>query len=143
MSVFNTLNKLEIIGRLGRKPELKTAGNGVSVCTFSIATNDSKKRGDEYEETTEWFPVVLFGRLAENVGTRCTKGTQLYIEGKIQSTKYTGRDGTEKTKFEVLGKTVKFLGNDEYVAPASIPKKEPDTKTQADEGDVDNTDLPF
>ena len=143
MSVFNTLNKLEIIGRLGRKPELKTVGNGVSVCNFSIATNGSKKNGDTYIETTQWFPVVLFGRLAENVAARCQKGTLLYIEGAIQTYDYTDKKGVERNRFEVLGDKVKFLGNDEYVAPASIPKKEPDTKTQADEGDVDNTDLPF
>jgi len=70
------------------------------------------------------------------------KGTLLFIEGRLQTTKYTGKDGTEKRKVEVVGKTVKFLGNDEYVAPASIPKNVPDTKTQADEGDDDNPDLP-
>ena len=143
MSVFNTLNKVEIIGRLGRTPELKTVGNGISICNFSIATNDSKKRDGEYEETTEWFNVVLFGKLAESVGTRCKKGTLLFIEGRLQTTKYTGKDGTEKRKVEVVGNTVKFLGNDEYVAPASIPKNVPDTKTQGDEGDSDDDPLPF
>ena len=109
MSAFNTLNKATLIGRLGRDPELKTLQNGNTVATFSVATNSSFKQGDQWEEKTEWHNVVVFGKSAEAVGKFLAKGSTCYVEGRIQTRKYTTQEGQERSVTEIVAMQVKFL----------------------------------
>ncbi|MFC2562864.1 MAG: single-stranded DNA-binding protein, partial [Kingella oralis] len=86
-----SLNKVILIGNLGRDPELRYMPNGDAVCNFSIATSESwnDRNSGQRQERTEWHNITLYRRLAEVAGQYLKKGSQVYIEGKIQSRKYT------------------------------------------------------
>lgn len=90
-----SLNKVHLIGRLGRDPEVRYMPNGDAVCNFSLATDESwKDKNGQRQTKTEWHAVTLYRRLAEIAGQYLKKGSQVYLEGKIQSRKYTDKNGT-------------------------------------------------
>ncbi|MCP4499021.1 MAG: single-stranded DNA-binding protein [Deltaproteobacteria bacterium] len=104
------VNKVILVGNLGRDPEVRYAQSGTAVAKLNMAINERKKEGDEWIEHTEWVRVTCFGRTAENVGQYLSKGSQLYVEGRMQTSKYTDRDGAEKWSTEVVANNVVFLG---------------------------------
>ena len=105
------LNKVTLIGRMGRAPELRYMPNGEAVCNFSLATSESwKDQSGQRVERTEWHNIVMYRKLAEIAGQYLKKGGQVYIEGRIQSRKYTGRDGVERTAYEIIASEMKMLG---------------------------------
>ena len=122
-----TVNKVTLIGRLGRDPETRYMPNGEAVCNFSIATAESWKDQQGQKQTrTEWHPVPLYCRLAEIAGQYLKKGSQVYLEGKIQSRKYTGKDGIERTAYEIICHEMKMLGgNEAHMQPAPPANQEP------------------
>lgn len=103
------MNKAILMGRLGRDPELKTTQAGGAVVSFSMATNEREKQGDQWVDATEWHYVVAFGRTAELIAERCRKGDPVLVDGKMKTRKWTGKDGVEKQRTEVLASTVQFL----------------------------------
>jgi single-strand DNA-binding protein len=105
-----TLNKVMLIGRLGRDPELKYTPSGAAVCTFSIATNDSFKKDDKVTETTDWHNCVAWQKLAEICGQYLRKGASVYIEGK-QKTRTWEKDGVKHYQTEVIIERMEMLGN--------------------------------
>ena len=107
-----SLNKVILIGRLGRDPEVRYMPNGEAVCNFSIATSETwnDRQTGQRQERTEWHNITLYRRLAEVAGQYLKKGSQVYIEGRIQSRKYTGKDGIERTAYEIIGNEMKMLG---------------------------------
>ena len=106
-----SLNKAILIGRLGRDPEVRHMPNGEAVCNFSIATSETwKDQHGQKQERTEWHAITLYSRLAEVAGQYLKKGSLVYIEGRIQSRKYTGKDGIERTAYEIIGNEMKMLG---------------------------------
>ena len=106
-----SLNKAILIGRLGRDPEVRYMPNGEAVCNFSIATSETwKDQHGQKQERTEWHNITLYRRMAEVAGQYLTKGSLVYIEGRIQSRKYTGKDGIERTAYEIIGSEMKMLG---------------------------------
>jgi len=106
-----SLNKAILIGRLGRAPEVRYMPNGEAVCNFSIATSETwKDQHGQKQERTEWHAITLYRRMAEVAGQYLKKGSQVYIEGRIQSRKYTGKDGIERTAYEIIGSEMKMLG---------------------------------
>ena len=122
-----TVNKVTLIGRLGRDPETRYMPNGEAVCNFSIATDESWKDQQGQKQTrTEWHAVTLCRRLAESAGQYLKKGSQVYLEGKIQSRKYTGKDGIERTAYEIICHEMKMLGgNEAHMQPAPPANQEP------------------
>lgn len=106
------LNKVLVIGSLGKEPELKYTPSGQAVATFSVAANESytDKEGNKVEKC-EWFRIVAWGKLAELCGQYLNKGRQVYVEGKLQTRKYNDKDGAEKTIVEVVAREVQFLGS--------------------------------
>ena len=105
------LNKVILIGRLGRDPETRYMPNGDAVCNFSIATSESwKDQSGQKKERTEWHAINLYRKLAEIAGQYLKKGSLVYLEGKIQSRKYTGKDGIERTAYEIVCSEMKMLG---------------------------------
>lgn len=109
MSSFNSLNKVMILGRLGRDPEKKYTASGVAVCNFSVATSESVKKGSSFEEKTEWHKIIVFGNQAETVSKYVKKGSLVFIEGKIQSRSYQDKEGHEKYVTEIIANSVRFL----------------------------------
>lgn len=107
-----SVNKAILIGNLGRDPETRFMPNGDPVCNISIATTESwKDKSGAKQEKTEWHRVVFFGKLAEIAGEYLKKGSACYIEGRIQTKKYTDKDGVEKYSTEIIGDRMQMLGS--------------------------------
>lgn len=132
------LNKVILIGRLGRDPETRYMPNGEAVCNFSVATSESwKDSNGQKQERSEWHNVTMYRKLAEIAGKYLTKGSQVYLEGKIQSRKYQGKDGIERTAYEIIANEMKMLAGNTQ-APAQ--KQQP---AQAQTQDDISDDVPF
>ena len=110
------INKAILLGRLGRDPEARATNSGNTIVNISLATDHRTKVGDSWESVTEWHKVVAFGRTAENVAKYCSKGSQVYIEGRIQTRKWE-KDGETKYATEVVANEVKFVGSKGDAAP--------------------------
>jgi single-strand DNA-binding protein len=109
-----SVNKVILIGNLGRDPETRYTTGGDAVTNLRIATTDTwKDKAGEKQEKTEWHTVVLFGRQAEIAGEYLKKGRSVYIEGRLQTRKYTDKDGHEKYSTEVVGDRMQLLGSRE------------------------------
>lgn len=106
-----TVNKVILVGNLGADPEVRATNGGSKVANLRIATSERTKDKDgNWSDHTEWHRVVCFGKTAENVERFLTKGRQVYIEGKIRTTKWTDKDGADKWSTEVVAFNVSFLG---------------------------------
>ena len=110
-----SINKVIIIGNLGRDPEVRYTPNGSAVCNLGIATTRSWKNKDsgERQEETEWHRVVMFDRLAEIAGEYLKKGRPVYIEGRLRTRKWTDKDGVEKYTTEIYAEQMQLLGGRE------------------------------
>jgi single-strand DNA-binding protein len=106
-----SLNKIMIIGNVGKDPEIKLI-NSNTIANFSIATSSSwkDKNTGEKKEETEWFNIVIYGKLAEIAGQYVKAGDKLYVEGKLKTRKWTDKDGVEKYKTEVIVDVMNMLG---------------------------------
>jgi single-strand DNA-binding protein len=98
------INKVILVGNLGAKPEVKYASNGNAISNLSVATSESwtDKSTGQKQERTEWHRVSLFGKLAEIAGQYLDKGSKVYVEGKLQTRKYTDKDGVERWTTDIV-----------------------------------------
>jgi single-strand DNA-binding protein len=104
------VNKVILIGNLGNDPDLRYTQSGTAVANFSLATTERTKGQDgQIQESTEWHRVVAWQKLAELAGEYLNKGSKVYIEGRLQTRKYTDRDGTDKYTTDIVVKEIKFL----------------------------------
>ena len=109
-----SVNKVILVGNLGRDPETRYTTGGDAVTNIRLATTDTwKDKNGEKQEKTEWHRVVLFGRQAEIAGEYLKKGRSVYIEGRLQTRKYTDKDGVEKYSTEIVGDRMQLLGSRE------------------------------
>ena len=108
-----SVNKVIIVGNLGRDPEMRTFPSGDRVANVTIATTDTwkDKNSGEKKEATEWHRVVFNGRLAEIVGEYLKKGSQVYVEGSLRTRKWTDKDGIEKYSTEIRADSMQMLGS--------------------------------
>jgi len=106
------VNKVILVGNLGQDPEVKYMPSGQAVCNISIATTDSwsDKASGEKQERTEWHRVVFFRRLAEIAGEYLRKGSQVYIEGRLQTRKWQDQSGADKYTTEIIANEMQMLG---------------------------------
>jgi len=105
------VNKVILIGRLGRDPELRYTADGTPVATFTLATTETRKNKDGTKtDRTEWHRVVAWRKLGEVSGEYLKKGRLVYIEGSIQSREFEGRDGVKRKTFEIVASAMKMLG---------------------------------
>ncbi len=103
------VNKATIVGRLTRDPEVRTTTGGQSVTSIALATNRTWKGNDgEKKDETEYHNVVLWGRLAEIAGQYLTKGQECYIDGRLQTRTYTGKDGIERRTTEIVAENMQM-----------------------------------
>ena len=98
------INKVILVGNLGAKPEVKYASNGNAISNLSVATSESwtDKSTGQKQERTEWHRVSLFGKLAEIAGQYLDKGSKVYVEGKLQTRKYTDKEGIERWTTDIV-----------------------------------------
>lgn len=136
------LNKVILIGRLGRDPEVRYMPNGEAVCNFSIATSEKyTDKNGQRQEATEWHNVTMYRKLAEIAGQYLKQGSQVYIEGKIKSSKYTDKNGVERTAYEIIANEMKMLGGNSQ-APQEQPKY-PQGNAKPVDGNDELDDVPF
>jgi single-strand DNA-binding protein len=106
-----SLNKVMLIGNLGKDPEVRYTTAGQAVASFSIATSEKfKNRSGEMEERTEWHNVVLWGRQAEIAKDYLAKGRTVFIEGRLQTRKWQDKDGRDRYTTEIVGDRMQFVG---------------------------------
>ena len=105
-----TLNKVMILGNLGRDPEVRNTQSGRTVANFSVATTDSWGTGEDRQERTEWHQVVVWGKSAEACGQYLTKGRQVLVEGRLQTRRYEDKDGVTRYVTEIVAQQVQFMG---------------------------------
>lgn len=130
------LNKVILIGRLGRDPETRFMPNGEAVCNFSVATSEKyTDKNGQRQEVSEWHNITMYRRLAEIAGQYLKKGSQVYLEGKIQTRKYTDKNGVERTAYNIIANEMKMFGGN---AQTPAQKQQP---AQAQEDILD--DVPF
>lgn len=110
-----SVNKVILIGNLGRDPEVRYAPSGSAICNATIATSRQWKNKDsgERQEETEWHRVVFYDRLAEIAGEYLKKGKSVYIEGRLKTRKWTDKDGVEKYTTEIIAQEMTMLGGRE------------------------------
>ena len=143
---MSSVNKVILVGNLGADPEQRTLPSGGLVTNLRLATSEVRKNKStgQSSEHTEWHRVVLFDRLAELASQYLTKGSQVYIEGKLQTRKWQDQSGAEKYMTEVVADEMQFLGgrgsevrNSTTAAnTARAPTKAPSTYSDFDDGDV-------
>jgi single-strand DNA-binding protein len=138
------INKVILVGNVGRDPEVRTFQDGTAVTNFTIATSESwtDKQTGEKKERTEWHRVVAFRRLAEICSQYLTKGKQVYIEGKLQTREWEEKDGTRRFTTEIVAQTMQMLGGRDEGGANKYPQKQ-QPKRQADIVDDDDEDIPF
>lgn len=146
-----SVNKAIIVGNCGKDPESRFLPNGDAVCNISIATTETykDKSSGEKRESTEWHRVTFFGKLAEISGQYLRKGSQVYVEGRIQTRKWTDKDGIERYSTDIIANEMRMLGKREGVGKqdsndnadyAPAPSKDKPNPASDDFGDVD---VPF
>ena len=158
-----SVNKAILVGRVGATPELKNLEGGNKVVNFSLATSEFyKDKAGARQTKTEWHNVVAWGPLAEVIAKNVVKGSEIYVEGKIQNRSYDDKDGVKKYTSEVVANEMRFLGSKKAEDGASTPAQEtaaPAKATTATNGkagktttpavaasvtsDADDSDLPF
>ena len=113
-----SVNKVILIGNLGRDPEVRYAPSGSAICNVTIATsrNWKDKTSGERQEETEWHRVVFYDRLAEIAGEYLKKGKSVYVEGRLKTRKWTDKDGVEKYTTEIIAQEMTMLGAREEIA---------------------------
>ncbi len=106
-----SFNKIILVGNLGRDPELRYTPQGTAVCNFSMATNEKKRdKSGELHDVTTWFRVTLWRQQAENAAKYLTKGSQVYVEGRLALEEWTDRDGNVRQTLDVQGTDMRFIG---------------------------------
>ncbi len=159
-----SINKVILIGNLGRDPEVRYTPSGAAICNVSIATtrNWKDKNSGEKVEETEWHRVVFYDRLAEIAGEYLKKGRPVYVEGRLKTRKWTDKDGAEKYTTEIIAEQMQLLGGREGMgapgggeegggysrpaarpaAPAARPAAPAPSKAASGFDDMDD-DIPF
>lgn len=134
-----SFNKIIVVGNLGRDPELRYTPQGSAVCSFSMATSEKKRdKAGELQEVTTWFRVTTWNKQAEIASKYLTKGSPVYIEGRLRIEEWTDRDGKNRYTIEVNATDLQFIGsgrNDEMSSDTSSENDFPQSSSNL------NTDL--
>lgn len=143
-----TINKVLIIGRLGKDPDMRYAPSGTAIASFSVATNHSVKDAEgSWNEQTEWHSIKTFGRQAEFVGEYLKKGRQVFVEGRLQTSSWEDQSGQKKYRTEIIASNVQFIGSkSESDSAEPAPAKDapaPAQNNQVDAPPAEEDDLPF
>ena len=139
------INKVILVGRLGKDPEMRHTQNGTSVCQLNVATSENWVKDGQKQERTEWHRIVCWSKLAEICNEYLKKGRQVYVEGRIQTRAWDDKEGNKRYTTEIVASTVQFLGTSGGRSDASSDDLPVDPG--AAEGDTQDTaqddDIPF
>ena len=150
-----SVNKVILIGRLGKDPEVKYTPSGAPVAKFSLATDEVfKDRSGEQQKRTEWHNIVAWNKLAEICGEYLTKGKQVYIEGSIRSRQWEDQAGNKRTAYDIVAGRMQMLGSKAdsdraAAAAAAVPSAErapvekPPASEPPAEPEITDEDVPF
>lgn len=145
------LNKVMLVGRLTRDPEIRNTPSGQTVATMSLATNRFwKDKNGQRQDKTEFHNVVLWGRLAEIAGQYLTKGQEAYIEGRMETRKYTGKDGIERRTTEVVAENMQLGSRAQgssssagsYNRPAAAPQQQAQSQSNNNHAPIMEEGIP-
>ena len=141
---MNGVNKAIIVGTLGQDPEIRYTADGKAVANLSVATNEAWKGKDgNKQERTEWHRVSMFGKLAEIAGDYLKKGSQVYLEGRIQTRKWQDKNGNDRYTTEIVANEMQMLGGAKpQQQPTDYAKPEPEPQGGDDWTD-DLSSIPF
>lgn len=120
-----SFNKIIILGYLGKDPETRYLPDGTAVCSFSVATTEKFKKGNDWQEKTCWFKVNVWGKQGEACAQYLAKGAQVYVDGRLSVSEFTDRDGNQRTGLEVRANDVQFLDR----KPQGDSDAQPQTRT--------------
>jgi len=135
------VNKVILLGRLGKDPQVKFMSNGNAKCSFSVATDEkwTDKDGNK-QEKCEWHNVVVWGKQAESCGQYLSKGRQVYIEGKVTTRSYDDKEGNKRYVTEIVARDVKFVGSkDDQRGTSNRAPAAAEVTTEVDEDE----DIPY
>ena len=143
-----SVNKVIVIGNLGRDPELRYTQNGQAVANFTVATNENwTNKAGEREERTEWHRVVAWGRVAELCAEYLAKGRTVYVEGRLQTREWEDKEGQKRQTTEVVAQTVQFLDRREGPPRGAGGAGAPGTSSEPEPGPAPSgggdNDIPF
>jgi single-strand DNA-binding protein len=143
-----SVNKVILVGNVGKDPEVRYSQSGIPVANFSLATNEKfKDRNGEWQDRAEWHSVVAWKRLAEIVGEYVAKGSMVYVEGKIQTSTWEDRQsGERKYRTEIVARDLLLLGPRENGGgghQAPIHNENEDQGSHAGSGEIVDDDIPF
>jgi single-strand DNA-binding protein len=144
-----SVNKVILVGNVGKDPEVRYSQSGTPVAKFSLATNERfKDRNDEWQERTEWHSIVAWQRLAEIVGEYVAKGSKVYVEGKLQTTSWEDRQsGERKYRTEIVARDLLLLGPRENGGAdhqgQTHNENIQDQPSHAGSGEIVDDDIPF
>jgi len=140
-----SVNKVIIVGNLGRDPETRYMPSGDAITNIAVATTDSwkDKTTGEKKEQTEWHRISAFGKLAEIMGQYLKKGSQVYIEGSLRTRKYTDKDGIERYATEIRADTMQMLGGRSESRQDSAPAKPQGKPEYSTPDNFVDSDIPF
>ncbi|HXK49543.1 MAG TPA: single-stranded DNA-binding protein [Clostridiales bacterium] len=136
-----SVNKVFLIGNLGKDPEVKYTPSGVQIAKFSLATSERVKRNEAWEEKTDWHNIVLFARQAEYAGEYLKKGMTVFIDGKISTRSWDDENGVRKYITEIIGNVVKNLSVKRDDTSSSESDENPGNGSDKESEPMD--DLPF
>lgn len=141
---MSDLNQVQLIGRLGKDPELHYTASGNAIANLAMATSERwrDKQTGENQERTEWHRVTFFGRQAEVCGEYLKKGAQVYVSGKLQTRKWQDQDGNDRYTTEIVGDKMIMLGG-RGTQEQAAPKQEGFREKPAAEGASDEDKIPF
>jgi single-strand DNA-binding protein len=139
-----SINKVILVGNVGKDPEVKYTPNGVALAKFSMATNERfKDKSGEWQDRTEWHNVLAWQRLAEIVGEYVQQGAKLYIEGKLQTSSWEDRNnGEKKYRTEIVARDIVLLGSRE-MASKEVRNSAEEEREQVHAGEITDEDIPF
>ena len=130
-----SVNKVILIGNLGRDPETRYMPDGGAITNISVATTDVwKDKAGEKQEKTEWHRVAFFGKLAEIAGEYLKKGSQVYVEGRLQTRKWQDKDGNDKYTTEVVADRMQMLGSRQGMGGGGADREAPDRDAASAKG---------
>ncbi|NBQ67538.1 MAG: single-stranded DNA-binding protein [Nitrosomonadaceae bacterium] len=140
-----SLNKVILIGNLGKDPETRYMSNGDAVTNITLATTDTwKDKNGEKQEKTEWHRCTFYRKLAEIVGQYLKKGSSVYVEGRLETRKWTDKEGIERYTTEIIASDMKMLGSRQGSAESNAPEQSsPKQHTGTGFDDMNDDLIPF